>query len=341
MKRYISAVLAATLIVGLTACGGGTPVARTAPTSSVSATPAPTSRPVPDVAGKTFPEARKILNKAGFYGSAWDKDGKKWGSIPPDDAVKVTSTTPAAGTVTDTDEIHIQVAVTEAENTAALKVKADAAKAAADAAKLAKRYEFTCGPNPYSTAGIDVYHSLKDVWSSKHYAGSDKCITKIDGQYADAKPAVIPSEQAIVAVVAANGGDASGSPAQAFDTVLRLCAKPDPDFADAVFAKPEWKTARAKAALALCPDAPHAALLQEVTTAVKINDGTHTVGVNMEPGTYQTKPNMKDCYWSRTTGGGGIIANDFVGFAPAGVTVTVYPGEGFESTRCGVWTKTG
>jgi hypothetical protein len=61
----------------------------------------------------------------------------------------------------------------------------------------------------------------------------------------------------------------------------------------------------------------------------------------MEPGTYKTKPGSKDCYWSRTTGGGDIIANDFVGFAPNGVTVTVYPGEGFESTRCGVWTKIG
>lgn len=30
-----------------------------------------------------------------------------------------------------------------------------------------------------------------------------------------------------------------------------------------------------------------------------------------------------------------------VGFAPAGVTVTVFAGEGFESERCGVWTKIG
>jgi hypothetical protein len=60
----------------------------------------------------------------------------------------------------------------------------------------------------------------------------------------------------------------------------------------------------------------------------------------MEPGTYRTKPSAKGCYWSRTTGGG-IIANDMVGFAPAGVPVTVYPGEGFESNRCGVWTKIG
>ena len=36
-----------------------------------------------------------------------------------------------------------------------------------------------------------------------------------------------------------------------------------------------------------------------------------------------------------------IIANDFVSFAPDGVTVTVYPSEGFESERCAPWTKIG
>ena len=86
---------------------------------------------------------------------------------------------------------------------------------------------------------------------------------------------------------------------------------------------------------------PHEQKLQEVVNSVKIEDGTYTVGKTLDPGTYRTKPNAKDCYWSRTTGGGSIIANDFVGFAPDGVTVTVYPGEGFESKYCGLWTKIG
>lgn len=82
-------------------------------------------------------------------------------------------------------------------------------------------------------------------------------------------------------------------------------------------------------------------MLQGVVTAVKVGPGTRVVGQTMEPGTYKTNPGAKDCYWSRTTGGGAIIANDFVGFAPDGVSVTVYPGEGFESSNCGIWTKTG
>ena len=79
-------------------------------------------------------------------------------------------------------------------------------------------------------------------------------------------------------------------------------------------------------------------VLQEVLTSVKVSDDTKVVGEATEPGTYKTKPGLKDCHWARSTGGD-IIANNFVGFAPDGVTVTVYTGEGFISQRCGVWTR--
>ena len=68
---------------------------------------------------------------------------------------------------------------------------------------------------------------------------------------------------------------------------------------------------------------------------------TRFVGQTMEPGTYKTKPGIKDCYWSRNTGGGDIIDNDFVSFAPDGATVTVYAGEGFESEHYESKTKIG
>lgn len=137
MKRYIPAVLAAALIAGLTACEGGAPGAPPAAevsseTPSATPTPAHASRPVPNVAGKKFPEAYEILTAAGFYGYAYGTDGKKWTSTP-DESVAVASTKPAAGTVTDTEDIEIHVGLTEAENAAAVKTKTDAAKAAADA----------------------------------------------------------------------------------------------------------------------------------------------------------------------------------------------------------------
>lgn len=345
MKHYFSAAfLAVALLAGLTACGGNADAQSTAPPSSASATatstpsptPSPTHSPraVPDVTGKKFPEARKILNAAGFYGSPWGKDGKKWTNSTPDESLQVVSTTPAAGTVTTTEDIRINLGIIEADN-------ARVAKEAAEAAQLAVRYLFDCGPLTWSSTGSDKYHTLKEVWASKHYAGSDKCRVTIGGVGIYEHPVLNPGEQKIADVVAAHGGGGGGSAPSDFGRVLELCTKLESDYADQIVARMDWKKAEAAGALALCPDAPHAAVLQGVLDSVKIGDGTHTVGADMEPGTYQTKPSIKDCYWSRTTGGGGIIANDFVGFAPAGVTVTVYPGEGFESARCGVWTKVG
>lgn len=71
-------------------------------------------------------------------------------------------------------------------------------------------------------------------------------------------------------------------------------------------------------------------------------DGTHVVGQDIAPGTYTTIVNpgatgTHDCYWERTTSGGGTIDNDFVTLAPQGVTVTIAAGEGFVSEGCGAW----
>ncbi|HEX9229519.1 MAG TPA: PASTA domain-containing protein [Arthrobacter sp.] len=301
---------------------------------SPSPSPTRTARAVPDVAGKIFTDARTALSNQGFYATTIvGKDGSKWSNVVPDKTVTVVSTKPAAGTSTTVQDVEVTVSMTQVEFVAAT-------KAAADAAKLAARYQYLCGSNPYGTTGTVKFKSFKEVWTSPHYAAADKCIVKVDGKSASDDYTLIPSEQATVDLVAANGGDVS-VPSYALDTVLNLCTKLDPDYADLVHARPDWRKASAKAALALCPDAPHAAILQEVLTAVKISDGNHIVGGDMQPGTYRTKAGISDCYWSRNTGGGNIIANDFVGFAPNGVTVTVRAGEGFESSRCGTWTKIG
>lgn len=339
MKHYLSALLAVTLLAALTACGGGAgPVADASnspmDTASAAATPSQTAKEIPDVTGETYQEAMRILSSAGLSAVVVDKNGKPWINTVPDASTTIMSTFPAAGART-VDEVSLKVKGTEAE--AAAK-----AKAAADAAALAIRYEFTCGGSWSSSSSTsDTYHSLKEVWASEHYAGSDTCSITIDGDGIYDHPLLNPSEKAIAKVVAAAGGGGGGSPESDFGRVLDLCTKLDSDYADSVVARMDWKKAEAKGALALCPNAPHVEILREVATSVKIGDGTYTVGNRMEPGTYQTKPNAKDCYWSRTTGGGDIIANDFVGFAPDGVIVTVFAGEGFESKYCGVWTKIG
>lgn len=137
MKRYLSAVLAATVLVGLTAFGGG---AQQASSASDTPTPSPTrsSRATPDVAGMNFLTARTTVLRD-YAVDVVGKDGKKCSASYPDKTVTIDSSSPASGTVTDSP-------------------------------------------------------------------GTDKCLTKIDGQYADAKPAVLPSEQTIVDIVAANAG---------------------------------------------------------------------------------------------------------------------------------------
>jgi hypothetical protein len=42
------------------------------------------------------------------------------------------------------------------------------------------------------------------------------------------------------------------------------------------------------------------------------------VGSDIKPGTYRSPKRTKDCYWSRTTASGKIIAKDLIGYAPAG-----------------------
>ncbi|NUS82803.1 MAG: hypothetical protein HOY75_08615 [Streptomyces sp.] len=52
------------------------------------------------------------------------------------------------------------------------------------------------------------------------------------------------------------------------------------------------------------------------------------------PGTYRAVGRASDCYWERTTKGGGIIANQYVTQATA-LTVTLQVGELFTNDGCG------
>lgn len=72
-----------------------------------------------------------------------------------------------------------------------------------------------------------------------------------------------------------------------------------------------------------------------------VREGTWTVGVDIEPGTYRTDAEVSSsCYWGiyRTgSNGSDIIDNDIVsGGRP---TVTLSAGQDFKTTRCGAWTK--
>lgn len=70
-------------------------------------------------------------------------------------------------------------------------------------------------------------------------------------------------------------------------------------------------------------------------------EGTWTVGVDIEPGTYRTREDVgSSCYWGiYTTGTNGddIQANDIPGGGRP--TVTLVQGQDFRTSRCGAWQK--
>ncbi|BCW11733.1 hypothetical protein NtRootA4_27960 [Arthrobacter sp. NtRootA4] len=337
MKLRHTMLFAAAVALSLTSCAGPAPDASTS-TPSSSASSSAAQKPVPNVAGKTYLAARTLLNNDNYLSRIVGRDGKEWTTnIIPDDSVLAVSMKPAAGETPNSDTIYITVNMTEAEFRAAREAKREAAAMAEQEALIAKRYTYTCGM--YSSKQ-PTYKSYKEVWISGDYKTGGDCYIRIDGKDSYDKLPLLPSEQKIVDLVASKGGDVS-VPSATVGHVMLLCAKVKPDYADEVVARPEWRKSEAAAALTICPDAPHAAILQQELTAVKVSDGTKIVGQTMEPGTWKTRAGVKDCYWSRNTGGGDIIDNNFVGFAPDGVTVTVYAGEGFESSRCGTWTKIG
>jgi hypothetical protein len=83
------------------------------------------------------------------------------------------------------------------------------------------------------------------------------------------------------------------------------------------------------------------AAVEQRIAASSIEEGTWTVGRDVEPGTYTTSQAVTgDCYWAITrsgTNGSDIVQNDIVkgGFP----TVTLGAGQDFTNNRCGTFVK--
>lgn len=334
MKQYISVGLTVIIAVGMTACGASSSKPEASPTASQTVS----FTEVPEVSGATYSKAKIALIAQGLQPKFLSENGSLWGDIAAGEYALAIATEPKVGTrVAKGTTVKVTMDATVAEAAEKLRV-ADAAAAEAEA--LATRYTFSCTTASYTDSESFTYHSYSDVWSSPSYDKLEKCNVRIEGRSTLDPVELREDEQRIAAIIGDQGGDAS-IPSHAFANALQLCAKPPFDYPNNSSRSSRSTQALATAALALCPEAPHASLLQEAATTSSVKDGTFVVGEEMQPGTYQTRANLEDCYWSRTTGGGSIIANDFIGFAPAGATVSVYAGEGFESSSCGVWTKVG
>lgn len=198
MKRYISAILAATLITGLTACSGGSQ--ETSPStasSSATATPTRAAQAVPDVAGRSFAEAQTTLLGEGFLVYIVGTDGAKW-SGGTDDTVKAVSTVPAAGEVTTATDVTVKVNMTLAEYKAASEAKAAAAKAAKDAAAKAAAAPQVTGlaatlPKQFPGYPLIVHGSSIDHRVASWLGGKlvdDQVVALIPGVYTPYNPNV-------------------------------------------------------------------------------------------------------------------------------------------------------
>lgn len=342
--------MAAAAALLLSGCGGPAPESTSSSSSSVTPTPSEAPKVIPNLAGRPFPEARGMLVAARIEYEAVGADGKMF-SGGTGDASKVLETEPAAG-----EEVELGEKVTvKIDNTQGAVDAAAAVKVAA--AKRAVRYNFKCSASESAITAKDnqSFNSVSKIWAAADFAKFKSCDLRVDGTWYRDKYTLESDEAAVVQQMGADGGDIS-LPSSAYGGVLLLCALPPKDGWDTKYGEypsggPKVR-AEAKAAAAMCPDAPHIAELVRVAGGVPpapktlMGDGTFVVGRDIAEGTYQVSVpaganGVHDCYWERTGPQGGTIDNDFISFAPQGPTITIYAGEGFISKRCGSWTKVG
>jgi hypothetical protein len=231
------------------------------------------------------------------------------------------------------DKAAADKAAADAQATADAQASADQAgadKATADKATTTaatSTYTFDCfGPDLPDGTPVPIQGAtLAELWTQKVRL----CSVTMD-----------PSHQATAvetkAVKEYHLFNASETTQGALETMIGICAETVPD-ADEIS---RWSSHVLRGALMLCPKAPTAGQLASKTSGKTFEDGNWAVGIDVMPGTYRTAAGVHNCYWERTTKGGGTIANDFVSYAVEGVTVSINSTDGgFTSKNCGTWTR--
>lgn len=296
---------------------------------------------MPEVVGLTASEAVTLLEDAGITADFVGPDGKQVRQ-PRDANTTVKKASISANTPVRTGQrATIILAASEAELTGK----------PTTTVKAAPRYQFTCttGTSTYSDPSPFQATDFRAVWASPTFAALKKCDVSVAGKSAFEEFSLVGSEQAIVEKVAANQGDVSIPSGAVLDVYEACTLPPTIDFDASRGPNNNRVEAIATAALDLCGDAPFAEELTRIASGLppaQMKDGTHRVGVSIQPGIYQVQlpegsNGVHDCYWERTTAQGDTIANDFITYAPEGPIVSVFDGEGFVSQRCGSWSRIG
>lgn len=302
---------------------------------------------MPGIVGMEVSEAKDLLSSMGINTKLEGPDGKQFAPNGVTDVIVRGSNVPAGATVQRGD--YVTMTIDETED--GLVARAEASQKAAEASRMATRYEFTCttGTSTYTDKPALQVQDFRAVWTAPAFGSLKKCDVSVNGQSRLSEFSLIGNEQAIVDNVAAHGGDTS-IPSSALVKVLEACALPPAIGFDASMGTGNNRVeAIAIAALDICGDAPFADELTRIASGqppARMTDGTYTVGTAIQPGTYQAEVpsgaiGVQNCYWERTTGQGGTIANDFISYAPQGPVVSVFAGEGFVSKGCGTWNRIG
>lgn len=117
MKKSAAIPLAFIVLTALTGCLGDYAESAEMEASSRAASSAsPTTlKAIPDVAGKTYKDAKATLNNLGLTVISIGKDGKQWSNTSPGADVKAVSTDPAAGTKTDKKTVRLILDASESD----------------------------------------------------------------------------------------------------------------------------------------------------------------------------------------------------------------------------------
>ena len=193
------------------------------------------------------------------------------------------------------------------------------------------RYSFRC--TSLDASPEVQLSSLAEVWAATNYTRMDACEVAYEGQ----QPfQATPREAEAVSVAGIQAGDDGGL--GAILDILRLCTRISDETGPDGFAG----TAKAVlvAAAQYCPDAPQGKIIAGWADGTRVGDGSHVVGEQMEPGSYQLVKQAASadaCTWSVSAAAGSDVASG--GLAEALKNVDLAAGQNFTSDKCGIWGK--
>lgn len=194
-----------------------------------------------------------------------------------------------------------------------------------------ERFIYTCR---FTGAAPPIsVHTLREVWAAPGYLQISSCVV----DYASATP-YTPTEEEQRAIAIADPSAASeGRSLAVVLTFAALCTRAPETGPTGLASQPRNEL---QAAAALCPSAPQGKIIAAWAEGERFNDGNHSIGTEIRPGTYApTRPQGEECTWAVEDAAGTNVSSGDGTVASVGVSLT--DGQKVTSNSCGVWWKIG